>query len=356
MDFTPDESTADLTALTAEIASSISTPERVAELEAAAAPLDANLWQQLAKAGLLGLEQSGDGLTAVDNIAVATELGRHLARVPFGPHAVVAGPVIDAFGPDTLLPGIADGSIIVSVAAEDDLASGTLTATTEPTFTLSGTKVNVPYASAATLLLVTAIGPDGPVAALVGTADDGVTITDTPVTGLIPTAQVTFDGVVVEPDRILRPGAVDAIIARTRLAVAAEQTGVVAQALRLTAEYACERQQFDRPIGSFQAVSQRLADGYIDAQALAVTTQQAAWLLAQDDPSAPTAIATAKFWAAEAGHRIGHSTVHIHGGVGLDTSHPVHRYFLRAKQNEFTAGSASATLLDIGDSLAAEPA
>jgi alkylation response protein AidB-like acyl-CoA dehydrogenase len=205
-------------------------------------------------------------------------------------------------------------------------------------------------------LLVTAIGPDGPVAALVGTADDGVTITDTPVTGLIPTAQVTFDGVVVEPDRILRPGAVDAIIARTRLAVAAEQTGVVAQALRLTAEYACERQQFDRPIGSFQAVSQRLADGYIDAQALAVTTQQAAWLLAQDDPSAPTAIATAKFWAAEAGHRIGHSTVHIHGGVGLDTSHPVHRYFLRAKQNEFTAGSASATLLDIGESLAAEPA
>ena len=100
----------------------------------------------------------------------------------------------------------------------------------------------------------------------------------------------------------------------------------------------------------------RLADGYIDAQALAVTTQQAAWLLAQDDPSAPTAIATAKFWAAEAGHRIGHSTVHIHGGVGLDTSHPVHRYFLRAKQNEFTAGSASATLLDIGESLAAEPA
>ena len=197
--------------------------------------------------------------------------------------------------------------------------------------------------------------PDGPVAALVGTADDGVTITDTPVTGLIPTAQVTFDGVVVEPDRILRPGAVDAIIARTRLAVAAEQTGVVAQALRLTAEYACERQQFDRPIGSFQAVSQRLADGYIDAQALAVTTQQAAWLLAQDDPSAPTAIATASSGPLRRG--TGSDTVPcISTAVSAWTPPTRCTDTSCAKQNEFTAGSASATLLDIGESLAAEPA
>ncbi|GAB04082.1 acyl-CoA dehydrogenase [Gordonia amarae] len=361
MDFTPDESTADLTTLTADIASTISTPERVAELESAAAPLDTELWTELAKAGLLGLEQSGDGLTVADNVAVATELGRQLARVPFGPHAVVAGPVIAGFGPEPLggevLPGIADGSTIVTVAAEEDLRTQPLTATTTSEgLTLSGVKVNVPFAAAATLLLATATGPDGPLAALVDAGAAGVTITATPVTGLSPAAQVTFDAVPVDPSRILATGAVDAIAARSRLAVAADQTGVVAQALSLTAEYAREREQFDRPIGSFQAVSQRLADGYINAQALGVTTQQAAWLLAQNDPSAPTAIATAKFWAAEAGHHVAHATVHIHGGIGLDTSHPVHRYFLRAKQNEFTAGSASATLLDIGEYLAAAPA
>ncbi|MBD0021565.1 acyl-CoA dehydrogenase [Gordonia pseudamarae] len=359
MDFTPDESTADLTALTADIASAISTPGRVAELEAAAAPLDAELWQQLAKAGLLGLEQSGDGLSVVDTVAVATELGHHLARVPFGPHAVVAGPVIEEFGSDDLrstFAGIADGSVIVTVAAEEDPRSRPLTATTGPALTLSGTKVNVPYASAANLLLVTATGPDGEFAAVIDTTADGVTITDTPATGLTPTAQVDVDGVVVDPTRVLRAGAVDAITARLRLAVAADQSGTVTEALRLTAEYACQREQFGRPIGTFQAVSQRLADCYIDAQALNVTTAQAAWLLAHHDPAAPAAVATAKFWAAEAGHRIAHACVHIHGGVGLDTSHPVHRYFLRAKQNEFTAGSAPAILLDIGEALASEPA
>ena len=361
MDFTPDESTADLTTLTADIASSISTPERVAELESTAAALDIELWNQLAKAGLLGLEQSGDGLTVADNAAVATELGRHLARVPFGPHAVVAGPVIAGFGAEILreqvLPGLTDGSTIVTVAHEEDLRTQPVTATTTAEgLTLSGVKVDVPYASAATLLLVTAIGPDGTLAALVDPGAAGVRITATPVTGLSPAAQVTFDAVPVDPSRILTSGAVAAISARSRLAVAPDQTGVVARALALTAEYAREREQFDRPIGSFQAVSQRLADGYINAQALAVTTQQAAWLLAQNDPSAPTAIATAKFWAAEAGHHVAHACVHIHGGVGLDTSHPVHRYFLRAKQNEFTAGSASATLLDIGEHLAATPA
>ncbi|MFZ2510879.1 MAG: acyl-CoA dehydrogenase family protein, partial [Gordonia sp. (in: high G+C Gram-positive bacteria)] len=108
----------------------------------------------------------------------------------------------------------------------------------------------------------------------------------------------------------------------------------------------------------FQAVAQRLADGYIDAQAVALTTAQAAWLLSDDATASAAqigaAVATAKFWADEAGHRIAHTAIHVHGGVGLDTSHPAHRYFLRAKQNEFTLGTTPVVLDDLATLIAAE--
>ena len=133
------------------------------------------------------------------------------------------------------------------------------------------------------------------------------------------------------------------------------QLGVVERALELTAEYAREREQFDRPIGSFQAVSSRLADGYIDVKGLRLTLTQAAWRLSEDLP-ADVDVNTAAFWAADAGHRVAHTTVHVHGGVGIDTDHPVHRYFLAAKQTEFAVGSATGQLLRIGRELADTPA
>ena len=132
---------------------------------------------------------------------------------------------------------------------------------------------------------------------------------------------------------------------------------MVERALELTAEYARHREQFGRPIGSFQAVAQRLADAYIDVEAVWLTMWQAAWLLAagpQDDPEVAAAVATAKFWAADAGHRVAHTAVHVHGGMGIDTSYPVHRYFAAAKRAEFTLGGATAQLLRLGDLLAAE--
>jgi len=115
------------------------------------------------------------------------------------------------------------------------------------------------------------------------------------------------------------------------------------------------REQFDRPIGSFQAVSSRLADGYIDIKGLRLTLTQAAWRLSEDLP-ADVDVSTAAFWAADAGHRVAHTTVHVHGGVGIDTDHPVHRYFLAAKQTEFAVGGATGQLLRIGRELAETPA
>ena len=108
-------------------------------------------------------------------------------------------------------------------------------------------------------------------------------------------------------------------------------SGVADKALRLTAQYTTERKQFDRAIGTFQAVGQRMADCFIDNQAIELTMLQAATHLdeGRDDP---LEVATAKFWAAEGGNHIAHAALHIHGGVSIDVDFPIHRYFLWLKQ------------------------
>lgn len=102
-------------------------------------------------------------------------------------------------------------------------------------------------------------------------------------------------------------------------------------------------------------MAQRLADGYIDVKGLCLTLWQAAWRVSEDLPS-DVDVATAKFWAADAGHRVAHTAVHVHGGVGIDEDHPVHRYFLAAKRGEFASGSATEQLRRIGRELADTPA
>ncbi|MDN5744505.1 MAG: acyl-CoA dehydrogenase, partial [Nocardioidaceae bacterium] len=132
---------------------------------------------------------------------------------------------------------------------------------------------------------------------------------------------------------------------------AAEQLGVTQGALRLTSEYAKTREQFGRPIGTFQAVSQRLADGFIDVLGQRLTLWQAIWRLEQGLPAA-TEVATAKLWAADAGHRIAHTTIHVHGGVGIDLDGEAHRYFTSGKRFEFLFGGATEQALAIGRSFA----
>jgi hypothetical protein len=137
--------------------------------------------------------------------------------------------------------------------------------------------------------------------------------------------------------------------------IAAECVGGIERCLELAVAYASTREQFDRPIGSFQAVGQRLADGYIDVKGLRLTLTQAAWRVSEDLP-ADIDVASAAFWAADAGHRVAHTIVHVHGGVGVDTDHPVHRYFLAAKETEFALGGATGQLRRIGRELAETPA
>ena len=131
-------------------------------------------------------------------------------------------------------------------------------------------------------------------------------------------------------------------------------SGVAEQALRITAEYTTERKQFDRAIGTFQAVGQRMADCFIDNQAIELTMLQAATHLDEGrDDAARGRDREVLGGRGRQPHR--HAALHVHGGISIDLDYPIHRYFLWLKQLEFTLGSATPELLRIGKVLADTP-
>ena len=120
----------------------------------------------------------------------------------------------------------------------------------------------------------------------------------------------------------------------------------------MTAAYTSERKQFDRPLGSFQAVQQRAADAYIDVEAMRTTMWQAAWRFSEG-VDAEREVAVAKFWAAAGGQRVVSAAQHLHGGMGADIDYPLYRYTLWSKWIELAFGGATLTwLVDLGKALA----
>jgi alkylation response protein AidB-like acyl-CoA dehydrogenase len=217
---------------------------------------------------------------------------------------------------------------------------------------LTGVKTAVDAAPEADLFLVPCASPDGVLVFLVAPSDAGVRVEPQRLTDFGSAGRLVLDGVVVPDDRVLGgAGVADWLVARATVGLCAMQSGVIERALELTAEHAKSRVAFGRPIGSFQAVTQRLADAFVDTDAVRLTMWQAAWLLSAGSAAA-TEVATAKFWAAEAGHRVAHTAVHVHGGMGIDVTYPVHRYFVAAKRNEFALGGATVQLRRIGGALA----
>ena len=376
MDFTLNEAERELADLTRKILNGRLTPERMRAVEAGDG-FDRALWADLAGAGILSAALpealDGAGLGLLAQCCVLTELGRAVAPVPYLASIMLGASALARFGTpqqqDRWAAPAGRGEIILTAAlAEEDgedprapsvsaerMPGDSEGGTGGGGWRLSGVKTTVFAASQAGLILVPAATPPGVTVFLVDPAGDGVTVQPQRITGGTA-GRVVLDGVLVPADRVLgSPGTgrdiTGWLLAHATVALCARQLGVVERALEMTAEYARNRVQFGKPIGSFQAVSQRLADGYIDVEAVRLTMWQAAWQLAAGQPS-QTAIATAKFWAADAGHRVAHTAVHVHGGVGIDLDYPLHRYFLAAKQAEFTLGGATRQLLRIGDLLA----
>jgi acyl-CoA dehydrogenase len=305
----------------------------------------------------------------LEQASILIELGRGVAAVPYLSSIVMAAGAIAEFGSDaqrsTWATPAGAGSVILAAALAEELNDNPATPITRAEKTsdgwvVRGTKIVVDSAPIADLFLVPAATDNGTVVFLVDATTAGLTVTRQHTTDFGCTGIVELDGVVVSGDSVLGSAEhggeiVRWILDRGSVGSSAYQFGVLDQALKMTADYARERVQFERPIGSFQAVAQRLADGYIDVKGVRLTLWQAAFRLAEGLPIAGE-IETAKFWAADAGHRVAHTVVHVHGGVGLDEDHPTHRYFLAAKRQEFLLGSATDQLRRLGAELAATPA
>jgi alkylation response protein AidB-like acyl-CoA dehydrogenase len=135
------------------------------------------------------------------------------------------------------------------------------------------------------------------------------------------------------------------------VALCATHVGVAQKALEITSAYVSERIQFGVPIGTFQAVQHRAADGYVDVEAMRWVTWRAAWKLSRGLPAERETM-VAKFWCAEGGSRVVNSAQHLHGGIGVDLDYPVHRYFLWSKALEISLGSAAPQLARLGRDMA----
>ncbi|MGO9456520.1 MAG: acyl-CoA dehydrogenase family protein [Acidimicrobiales bacterium] len=385
MDFTHDEAHQAARDLADQIFTERSTNERLKAVEAAAGPegpFDRELWEELAKAGLLGIglpeDFGGAGLDFLAVCLVVEAAGRTAAHVPLVETFAYAAPAIERFGTDAQrarwLPRLSSGEVVATTALAELVGDVVLPGGDAPATTasrtvggwrLEGTKACVPAGLVAGLVLVpaTVVSSDGEPGGL------GVFLVETSAKGLswsrqdgaaLPEALVELSGVEVSDDALLGADAGGAAVVafvtdRATAALCVQEAGACATALSLTAEYAKTREQFGKPIATFQAVGQRAADAYVDAEAVRLTAWQAVWRLSEGLPAA-SELAVAKFWAAEGGQRVVHAAAHIHGGVGVDRDYPLHRFFLLTEQIEFTLGGARQSLARLGAVLAADPA
>jgi alkylation response protein AidB-like acyl-CoA dehydrogenase len=318
------------------------TPEHVRAVEDDPVGFRPELWQQIAQIGLCGLSIAEDvgglGQGMLDVAIVYEEFGRALAASPHFVSAIVGAGVLAQGGNEAAaeewLPRIARGETILSVAwFEHAGGCGPEAIRTEfDDGRLTGTKILVPFASSAERLLVLARARDG----------IGVYMVDPQhaeahqIKTLASDASflVTFAG--VPADQVGDWATWDEVTTDGLIALAASCVGGAERALEMTVDYAKERVQFDRPIGSFQGIAHPIADMATEIEGSKVLTYEAAWARDRGKRAAPTLAAMAKYQAADAFKRttkVGEQTL---GGIGFTLEIDMQLYFRRAKQLEIT--------------------
>jgi len=309
MDFTPGPSQQAVASLAAEVLGAV------------------DPWKGLAQAGLLDVTPP-DGLGVLDTAVLLTEIGRHappdiplLALVALMTGAL---PVLrwgDADLRQSLLPGVASGELILTAAIrEPSDPQPDPPATTVTDGTITGTKVGVPYAEQACLVLV----PASRGVALVDPRAEGVHVARTPSSGGQPEYTLRLAGAPVQA----MLGGTDCLRDLYRLAVAgacALADGAVAGALALTRDHVATREQFGRPLAAFQAVSQQIADVYIASRTLHLAALSGCWRLDRGLDAAGD-LDVAAYWCATHAPPSVRQCHHLHGGLGMDVAYPLHRY------------------------------
>ncbi|MFA7585961.1 MAG: acyl-CoA dehydrogenase family protein [Novosphingobium sp.] len=324
------------------------TDEHIGRIYAAVEPFDASLWQSLAEAGFLAAiipsECGGSGLGMLDLSLLLERQGASIASAPLWRHTI-ASLAIASFGDETLkqrlLPALCDGSAIASISAEPNSWSSVSAVPCAAGWSMTGTVCTVTMNRRTDVLVLPARLPNNAIGMfVVRPTDPAIKIIHGVATNYEAVADLTFDNFELTGDSLLNcKDPTNWLTPRAALAVAALQLGVTSEALKRTAAYVGEREQFGRAIGTFQAVAMRMADAYIQLELLRTAIWQLGWRLDQGLP-VEAAARVAKYQAGEAGHMIGHVAQHYHGGVGADTSYPIHRFFLWSKALDLAGGGA----------------
>ena len=345
-------------------------PERIGTIEQTDDRIDRALWQALADADLLGIAvpeaDGGAGYGLTELCLLLEAQGIAVAPVPLWATLVLGALPIAHFGSDAQrarwLPGVLSGDVILTAALTGTAASPTSTPTVRATpagdgWVLAGIELAVPQAHLAARIVVPARAEDGGVLlALVDPQATGVWLERTVTTNREIHPHLRLVDVTLGPEDILvgpdmGRATLDFLMVAATIALCALQVGVCEAALTQTAAYLNSRQQFGRPLSTFQATMLRAADAAIDIEAMRVTWQNAAWRF-DTGRDAADAARVAKWQAAERGQRTVHATQHLHGGMGADITYPIHRYFLWGKQIELLLGGPSAQLARLGAEIA----
>ncbi len=370
MDFAFSEDQEALRELARKILEDRITHDRLKQLEADPAWFDRDTWQELARANLLGVAideaHGGMGFGFLELCLLLVEVGRTVAPVPVHPSLLLGALPIARFGTEAqksrFLPRVARGECILSAAlvepgSADPARVDALASRSGDGWRLVGRKTCVPAAHLAERILAPVQLPAGRVGLfLVDPKARGVTLERQHATSHEPQFRVTLEDVEVGAGDLVGDSGAPAdalswLLARAITGLCAIELGVAERALRITADYAAKREQFNQPIGSFQAVHQRAADAFIDVACIRWTMWRAATQLAEGR-DATEDVAIAKFWAGEGGHRVTYAAQHLHGGIGVDIDYPIHRYYLWSRQIEVMLGTSKQQLAKLGERIA----
>ncbi len=371
MDFNLSEDQRALRELARRIFADRATDESLLELARGGATCDERLWRALAEQGLLGLAVpealGGSGLGLVELCLTLEEQGRRVAPVPLYASLVLGALPIARFGSPAqrrnwLAPlAVGDAKLTAAIAElgmKAQLHPPVAALAEGRNWRLDGERGVVVDAVGAAGILVPAVTAAGESAVFVVDASlPGVRITPEQV-GLLGqrAGHLRLEGALLGAQSLLgEPGQGEEILAwleeRANVAHCALQLGVAEEAMRRTAAYIGERRQFGVPLGSFQALAMRMADSYIDVEAMRSTYWLALWRLSEG-LDARAEVRAAKWWACAAAHRVVCTAQHLHGGIGADIEYPIHRFFLWAKHISYSLGNATTQLERLGALLA----
>ncbi|MCY1388516.1 Acyl-CoA dehydrogenase FadE27 [compost metagenome] len=279
--------------------------------------------------------------------------GRALGQVPLWRHQLAAATLV-AFGGQALAPWAeqaAAGSVLLSLSL-DGLSSThgiELQARREADgWRLDGYVAALALAEQSAAALVLAQVEGQPRLVLLALDQSGIKTVPGVMTHGEALADLQLEGVKLHASQVLPEAALAWLEPRAIAALAALQLGVSAEQIRRTVAYVSERRQFDRTIGSFQAVQMSMADTHVALEVLRGALWQLCYRLDAGLPAPSEALATA-YLACEAGHRIGHVAQHVHGGIGVDLTYPIHRFLYWSRALSSALGGSGASLERLGD-------